>query len=255
MFEHGSHGVLAAAVPHGVLAAAVSHGVLAAAVLGAALAVSACGVDDPAAPAGRATSAPTQPPLSAGPPSEEELSPGWDETPDGPPPTPDSDLPDAALRELLRSRASSADGARSCGPGDVAARLSGIDAALGHRYTTLVVRNTASRACIVEGVPGVGARGSWGHRFTLTVEPGTSVSGSTGPVHLDPGEEAQALVEWTGELAGHDAERASLLVVQLAAGQVPVRVPASITGVPEGEADLDVGMLTTLRVGPFEPST
>jgi hypothetical protein len=221
-------------------------------VLGAVLALSACETGDSAEPAGPATSSPTQPPLTAGPPSESEISPGWDQTPDGPSPTADDDLPDTALTALLRTRGSSADGDESCGPVDVAARLSGIDLALGHRYTSLVVTNTASRACVVQGVPGLGARGDRGHRLTLTVERGTSVSGSTGPVRLVPGAEAQALVEWTGDLAGHDAERASLLVVQLASGQVPVRVPARITGAPTGEGDLDVGMFTTIRLGPFE---
>jgi hypothetical protein len=71
-------------------------------------------------------------------------------------------------------------------------------------------------------------------------------------VRLVPGGEAQALVEWTGDLAGHDAERASLFVVQLASGQVPVPLPARIGGVPAGEGDVDVGMFTTLRLGPFE---
>ena len=216
------------------------------------LALSACGTGDSAEPARQATPTPTQPPLTAGTPSESELSPGWDETPDGPAPTPDADLPDAALTALLRTRGSSAEGDESCGPGDVSARLSGVDAALGHRYTSLVVTNTSSRACVVEGVPGIGARGDLGHRFTLTVERGTPASGSAGPVRLAPGGEARSLVEWTGELAGHDAERASLLVVQLASGQVPVPVPARITDVPAGAGDVDVGMFTTLRLGPFE---
>ncbi len=225
--------------------------VVAAIVLVALLAASACVADDPDPPARTAK----QPPLSAGPPSEAELSPGWDQPPDGPTPTPDADLSDADLTALLRTRGSSTEGAQSCGPADVVARLSGIDAALGTRYTTLVVTNTASRACVVQGVPGLGARGSWGQRFTLTVERATSASGFTGPVRLDPGAEAQALVQWTGDLAGHDAERASLLVIQLAAGQVPVRVPARVTDVAAGGADLDVGMLTTIRIGPFEPRT
>ena len=215
------------------------------------LALSACGTGESVEPARQATLSPTQPPLTAGTPSESELSPGWDETPDGPAPTPDADLSDAALTALLRTRGSVADGDESCGPGDVTARLSGVDVALGHRYTSLVVTNTSSRACVVEGVPGVGARGDLGHRLTLTVERGAAVSGSSGPVRLAPGGEARALVEWTGDLAGHDAERASLLAVQLASGQVPVRVPARITDVPAGEGDVDVGMFTTLRVGPF----
>lgn len=222
----------------------------AAAALGALLVLTACQSGDSAGPTGTAPA--TQPPLSAGPPSEAELSPGWDQTPDGPAPTPDADLPDSALTALLRTRGSSSGDGESCGPEDVTARLSGVDAALGHRYTTLVVTNTASRACVVDGVPGIGARGEWGHRLTLTVDRGTSGAGAAGPVRLMPGAEAQALVEWTGELAGHDAERASLLVVQLASGQVPARLAARITGVPAGQDGLDVGMFTTLRVGAFE---
>lgn len=219
----------------------------------AALALSACESGGSEPPVGTAESAPVQPPLSAGPPSESELSPGWDEASDGPSPTPDADLSDAALTALLRTRSSSAQGDESCGPGEVTARLSGVDAALGHRYTSLVVTNTGSRGCTVDGVPGVGARGEWGHRFTLTVERGSSTSGDPGPVRLEPGAEAQALVVWTGVLAGHDAEHASLLVVQLASGQAPVPVPARVVDVPAGRGSLDVGMLTTLRIGPFEP--
>src|SRR4051812_36013207 len=99
------------------------------------LALSACGTGDSAAPAGKATALPTQPPLSAGAPGESELSPGWDEAPDGAAPTPDVDLPDAALTALLRTRGSSVVGDESCGPAEVTARLSGVDVALGHRYT------------------------------------------------------------------------------------------------------------------------
>lgn len=231
--------------------------VLTAATLAAALPLSACGADVSATP-GRAdestTPSPSQPPLSAGPPSESELAPGWDESPDGPAPTPDGDLSDRALTRLLRTRASSADGGARCGPADVTALLSGLDVALGHRFTSLVVTNASSHSCVVEGVPGFGARGDRGHRFTLTVERGTSVSGSEGPVRLAPGEQAQALLEWTGELAGHDAERASLLVVQLATGQVPVRAQTVISDVPAGQGNtLDLGMLTTVRLGPFGP--
>jgi len=200
-------------------------------------------------PAQEATT--SQPPLSAGPPSEAELPPDWDQPGDGPLPTADAKLGDAALRALLRTRASEPDAADRCGPDEASARLEGFDAAAGHRYTGIRVTNTSSRPCTVSGVPGIGARGEWGHRFTLTVERGAPSSGHAGPVRLAPGEEAVSTLEWTGELAGHDAERASMLVVQLAAAQVPVRVPARIEG---DTVPLDVGMLTTLRVAPFKPA-
>ncbi len=195
---------------------------------------------------------PTEPPLSAGAPHETELTPGWDESPDGPAPTPDADLSDADLKALLRTRAEAAAGDSKCGPEDVDARLSGLDAAAGHRYTSLVVKNTSKRACVVEGVAGVGARGQWGHRFTLIAEPGIG-SGFTGPVRLSPGDAARSLLEWTGNLPGNGAERASILVFQLAAGQVPVPVPTRISNMPGEEDALDVGMDTTIRLAPFEP--
>lgn len=194
-----------------------------------------------------------QPPLTAGTPAESEVPAGWDEASDGPPPTPDADLSDDDLRALLRTRSSAADAPDACAPEGVDLRLAGFDMALGHRYTSLVVTNTSAVECTIEGVPGMGARGEWGHRFTLTVEPGSTVSGKSGEVvRLAPGAEARSLVEWTGELAGSESEKASLLVVQLASGQVPVRVAPLISDLPEDEASLDIGMFTTLRPGPFE---
>lgn len=212
------------------------------------LTMTACTGDESAAPQ-------SQPPLTAGAPEESELGSGWDEAPDGPPAKPDADLSDDELTQLLRTRASATDGAEMCTPTDVKALFSGFDMAAGHRYTTLVVTNTSSRNCVLDGVAGVGARGEWGKQFKLTVEPGRTVTGQPGgPVRLAPGAEAKSLVEWTGELPGNDAEVASLFVVQLAAGQVPLRVPAKLDGLPAGEDHLDVGMLTTMRLGPFEPS-
>ncbi|WP_110240283.1 DUF4232 domain-containing protein [Nocardioides gilvus] len=225
---------------------------LTAALTGAVLALSACGADE--SPAAESTPTVSEPPTTAGAPDESELAPGWDEAPDGPAPTADADLSDAALKKLLRTRSSAGNSADSCGPDDVTAQLSGIDVALGHRYTSLVVKNTSSRPCVVDAVAGVGARGEWGNRFTLTVQPGSSISGASGAsVRLAPGGEAGALMEWTGELAGHDAEKASMLVVQLAPGQVPVRVAARLNDVPDEESALDIGMLTTIKLGPFEP--
>ena len=211
---------------------------------------------DPSTAGGSPSVPASQPPLSASPPSETELSPGWDEHPDGPSATPDGEPDDAALTALLRTRSTASQSPRQCRPDEVRARLVGFDAALGHRYTSLVVRNVSDRTCVVEGIPGLGARGEWGHRFTLTVEPGAPISDHVGPATLTPGERASASLEWTGELAGHDAERASLLVVQLAGGQAPVRVAARLTGLPAGADDsLGLGMLSTVRISPFEASS
>lgn len=195
-------------------------------------------------------SPPPTPPLTAGPPSEEDLAPGWDEPGDGPSPEPIERLSEDELRRLLRTRASVPTTADSCGSGEVEAALVGFDVALGHRYTSLKVRNTSEVPCEVEGVPGVGARGLWGSTFQLTVEPGLTNSTHRGPVTLAPGQEALATVEWTGALAGAEEERAATLVVQLAQGQVPLAVPALL---PPEAGPVDIGMMTTLRVGPFVP--
>ncbi|MFJ9315280.1 DUF4232 domain-containing protein [Pimelobacter simplex] len=184
-------------------------------------------------------------------PGFEELSPGWDESPDGPAPTPDDRLDDAALTALLRTRAT-ASGADHCTAGQVTVTLEGYDQAAGHRYSRVVVRNSGDEPCVVEGVPGVGARGAWGTTFVNEVGPGSSDVPAE-PVRLAPGERATSDLEWTGDLAGAapGSERISLLVLQLARGQVPVAVPARIAGDTPDDPPLDIGPLTTLRLAPF----
>jgi len=184
-------------------------------------------------------------------PGYEELSPGWDESPDGPAPVPDAELDDAALTALLRTRAT-ASGAGHCAADQVALTLEGFDQAAGHRYSRVVVRNTGDVPCVVEGVPGLGARGAWGTTFVNEVGPGTSETPAA-PVRLAPGEQAWSDLEWTGDLAGAapESERVSLLVLQLARGQVPVAVPARIAGDAPDDPPLDIGPLTTVRLTPF----
>lgn len=165
------------------------------------------------------------------------------------PSTPDDELTDADLRALLRTRASeSASGA--CGPGDVVVTLQGFDVALGHRFTAITVRNTSGRSCVVEGTPGIGVRGEWGRTFVPEVGPGTTDDAAE-PVVLAPGAKATSQLEWTGALAGAESEHASLVVVQLARGQVPVAVPARLAGDPPDAPPLDIGELTTLKLTPF----
>ena len=189
-----------------------------------------------------------EPTLTTAAPGFEELSPGWDQTPDVTP-TPDAELDDAALTALLRTRAT-ASGSGHCAADDVAMSLEGWDSSIGHRYSRLVVRNTGREHCVVEGVPGIGVRGAWGTTFVNEIGPGTS-SAPAAPVLLGPGERATSDLEWTGDLAGAESEHASLLVVQLASGQVPVGVPARIAGDGPDDPPLDIGPLTTLRLTPF----
>ncbi|MCG8151284.1 DUF4232 domain-containing protein, partial [Pimelobacter simplex] len=126
-----------------------------------------------------------EPGLTTAPPGHEELSPGWDESPDEPAPTPDDRLDDAALTALLRTRAT-ASGADHCAAGQVTVTLEGYDQAAGHRYSRVVVRNSGDEPCVVEGVPGVGARGDWGTTFVNEVGRGSSDVPAE-PVRLAPG--------------------------------------------------------------------
>ncbi|GAA3655100.1 hypothetical protein GCM10022237_13770 [Nocardioides ginsengisoli] len=192
---------------------------------------------------------PAGPTLTTAAPGFEELSPGWDESPDGPAPVPDAELDDAALTALLRTRAT-ASGDDHCAPDEVAVSLEGWDSSLGHRYSRVVVRNAGERACVLEGVPGIGARGAWGTTFVNEVGRGTS-DDPEDPVRLAPGEQATSDLEWTGDLAGSESEHVSLLVLQLAAGQPPVAVPAQIAGDGPDGPPLDIGPLTALYLTPF----
>lgn len=194
----------------------------------------------------------TAPPSSAPMPSEGELGAGWDESPDTPV-TPEAELTADDLLALLRLPATATADAESCTPEDLDVELGPGDAATGHRYSTIVAANRSERSCTLHGYPGIGARGEWGSTILLEA----SQQGRGGiddpaleqdppAVMLEPGAQAVAPIEWTGELAGADSERASMLVVQVAAGQAPITVPA-VLGEPTAGA-IDIGMLTTVRV-------
>jgi hypothetical protein len=201
-------------------------------------------------PAPPGTGAPTvEPEGTTAPAGLDEVPPRYYESPDGEPPVPDDELDDAALTALLRTRAT-ASGAEHCAADQVAVTLEGYDQAAGHRYSRVVVRNTGDEACVVEGVPGVGARGAWGTTFVNEIGPGASAA-PAGPVRLAPGEQATSDLEWTGDLAGAESEHVSLLVLQLARGQVPVAVPARLAGDAPDAPPLDIGPLTIVRLTPF----
>jgi hypothetical protein len=178
----------------------------------------------------------------------EEVSPGFDESPDGAAPPADDELDDAELVDVLRTRASVRASADHCGPDDVAVTLEGFDAAAGHRYSRIAVRNTGGEDCVVEGVPGIGVRGGWGSVFV----PEVAATG-TPPrrVLLAPGEVATSDLEWTGDLAGAESEPASLVVVQLASGQVPATTPARLATDAADAPPLDIGQFTTIQLSPF----
>ena len=223
------------------------------------LALSACG-EGPVRPEGpeRVPSASLvgEPEDTTASPGLEEVPPGYDESPDGAPAVADDELADAALTALLRTRASARASATHCRADQVEVSLEGFDAALGHRFTTIVVRNTSARTCTLEGVPGFGVRGGWGSTFVPEVQ--STDRGPNGkliparPVRLAPGKTARSGLEWTGDLAGAQSEPASLVVVQLASGQVPATTPARLATDPVDAPPLDIGQFTTIYLAPFE---
>lgn len=205
------------------------------------------------APASGSAATPQGPDDTTAAAGHDELPPGWDESPDGAPPIPDAELDGFALIDLLRTRATVRAEPRSCRPDQVVASLVGFDAAAGHRYTTIVVRNVSEQRCMIEGVPGIGFRGERGSTFVPAVGRGSGMDGRGGhparAVELGQFDTVSSDLEWTGELAGAESEHASLLVLQLAGGQVPVAIPARVRGAPE--EPLDIGELTTIRLTPF----
>lgn len=199
---------------------------------------------------GRPTAAPV--------PHESELPPGFDSPPDTTA-APDEALTDDELTALLRVPATAAERPETCAVDAVEAQLWGYDVAAGSRFSTLRVTNVSDAPCTVAGFPGIGARGEWGTAFLILGEQSPIDSGDGTPVSLEPGAAASAPITWTGSLAGAHDEHISLLVVQLAQGQAPLRVAPVIAaetmiggdcGAPH-EATMDVGMLTTVRVGSF----
>lgn len=217
--------------------------------LGATLALSACGAGGTTPDAPSATSTP----------SGDELPPGFDEMPDGEI-TPDSALSPAEITALLRLPASGTATSDSCRPDEVTTSIEGLDAAAGHRYARVVLTNVSSRTCTVSGFPGIGARGEWGTTFELAAEHRDPSASPVAPslVTLQPGGAGFANLEWTGELAGAESEKISMLVLQLAQGQdaFGVRGVGEVAG-DSGDLSgqpmpLDIGILTTVRIGPVQ---
>ncbi|WP_139185772.1 DUF4232 domain-containing protein [Sanguibacter gelidistatuariae] len=203
-----------------------------------------------ATPPTAVTAAPSSVPGSA----ELDLAPGWDEQGDGEI-LPDADLTPGDLAGMLRLQATATSTSTSCRPDTVALSLTFADAAMGHRYGVLEVVNTSSVACSVQGYPWIGARGAWGSSFQLAAEQRDPIdqAATQDQVMLAPGASAVANVEWTGELAGAESEPISLLVLQLTSdGEAtghPVSAESAGIGVPD--TGIDIGMMTTVRIGPL----
>lgn len=216
--------------------------------LGLALAVAGC--------AGPATTAPTAggpaPASSVGEAHESEVPAGVDE-PDDRPVLAFADLSQDERRALVRLPASEPGAAGACGPADVRAELRFDDAAAGHRYGTITLTGAADEPCRLQGYPGLGARGAWGHPFTPQVaqvpfgpgfQHGEEAMVAT-DLSLGPGRTAVVRLEWTGALGGAESEPLGDLVLQLQADQAPLRVAGA------DDAASDIGAFSTLRVGPF----
>lgn len=224
------------------------------------LTVVACAQGDVRSPSGEVTTTSMPPAAPAAPgstpgPAEKDLPPGWDEPGDGPTPAPADALAPEQLRALLRLPATGPDTATTCA--DVEAHVTFVDAALGHRFGVLTVENTGQEPCELVGYPGLGGRGTWGSTFQWALEQRDPLDSEPAQetVVLAPGAQAVANLEWTGELAGAEAEHLALAVVQLAAGTEPVTIVIDPDGPPGApDSGIDIGMATTVRVGPFTPA-
>jgi hypothetical protein len=202
--------------------------------------------------------APDADPTAAPEPHESELPPGFDSPPDSAA-EPDASLTADELAALLRVPATGAGRPETCAPEHVEVELWGYDVAAGSRFSTLRVTNAGDAACALGGYPGIGARGEWGSAFLILAEQSPMDSGEPMPLVLEPGASASAPIQWTGALAGAHDEHISMLVVQLAQDQEVVRVPPVIRAEtmvggdsgPPHDARMDIGMLTTVRVGAF----
>ena len=222
--------------------------------------------------AGYAPAAPSSVPE----PLEGELGRGWDEEPEPPPivgqelvssgehAQPDSSLGTKELLDILRLPATAAASNSFCKPQDVDVSVQYADAATGSRYGLLWVQNTSDKDCTVQGYPGFGARGAWGSKFLFIAEQIDAITyedpaAEQVAVTLAPGQFATANMTWTGELAGAYSEPISLFVVQLASNQVPIGIPVIQDFVGDGSqpqinSALDIGMLSTVSVGPLQSS-
>ncbi|KAB1660581.1 DUF4232 domain-containing protein [Pseudoclavibacter sp. CFCC 13796] len=217
-------------------------------------------------------------PVSITPNTDAEVSPGWDQQPDTAV-TPDAELGQAEVDALLRKTASNpaASVRQACLPEQITFAFTQSDAALGHRYASLVAANSSNRSCTVIGWPGIGGRGEWGSAFLLDVEDSPTdpfandAPNIAQPVTLAPGQGAKATLEWTGDLRGSQSEALSSLVVQLASDQhaklySPPTDDAAAAAIsaatPEwggsrigvaGRDEIDIGMSTTVRVSTWKP--
>lgn len=245
----------------GMRIAGRARGRLALVALAAVAAVGLAGCDETEptpSPTPSATAPSDAAPTAAPVPDESDLGAGFDERPDTTA-APDASLSAEERTALLRVPATAAARPDACTPEDVEVRLWGYDAGLGSRWSALRVENVGATPCTVAGYPGFGARGTWGSAFQLLAEqePGADPA----DVLLQPGAAADAPLRWTGDLAGAETEWASMLVVQLAQGQDAVAVEPTILaetmvggdGGPPHDARIDIGMLTTVRLGAFVP--
>lgn len=201
----------------------------------------------------------TATPTSVPTPGEGVLTPGFDQETDSEI-APDSTLTPQDITRLLRVKATDSGTSASCRPADVSVSVDNLDAAAGHRYGRLLLTNTSARSCSVTGFPGLGARGEWGNTFQIAAdqrEPREGVA-AVHRVTLSPGLAAFANIEWTGELAGAESEKISMLAIQLSRNQeafgiAAVGAVAADSGAQSGDSvPLDIGMLTTVRIGPLQ---
>jgi hypothetical protein len=135
-------------------------------------------------------------------------------------------------------------GAPACGPGDLAITSTGLDAAAGHRYLTLVATSTADHPCAVEGTPAITFLRASGTPVP-DVETGTPTGSPVGARQVLPvGGAVQAAVEWRAMSTAQDPDVTVSLRVTAVAGGPEVDVAVA--------ADLDVLAGAAVQIGPWQ---
>lgn len=224
----------------------------------AALLMAGCAADDDAETAepeeSSSPSASVILPSEIGQATEAEIGQDWMAGPDINTPE-EHELSDEERLEHIRLGATHPHIAETCAAEELSAQVHYSDAAMGTRGGSILLRNDAEQDCTLQGHPGIGARGEYGHLSHNEISQ-TVTAEEPSFVRLGPGEIAVVPLIWTGELAGAESEWVETLYVQLAQDQVPVVADVDKDLVVNAEdAAPDIGMTTRIRVEPFELAT
>jgi hypothetical protein len=113
-----------------------------------------------------------------------------------------------------------------CQPEDTTLTVSGTDGALGHRALTIVLGNSSTRSCVVDGYPDVAFASSGNHALAVLVEHGSSYL-ATDPgaiaITLAPGASAVSHLAW--DATGKTSDTAAMLWAATYPGEERAQLP------------------------------